>query len=325
VIQLQVFSSITAPFPAMSVVLADSDICEKKQDIEVAPEGPTACKVKVQREGCATFLLYVLFIAAMTLLFREFSDQDFSAVLTIGAGFQFFAFTLLLYKVNLTQSVAGLSARTLEMYTLFYLLRLTSTCQKNGYIPVDRSGDWLYQVLDASSLLMVLQLLYAVHVKHAQTYQIHLDLSVDFWRAVPLLVLLGFFVHGDMNHNEHFDVIWMISCYFDTIALIPQLLLMYKLPRIEALNSHSIAAITIGKFCAFLFWFFGFEEMGETTKYNVGGWTIISCHTFILLQSAEFMIKYLRVVLFNPAQAVGESMLKEADGIGKPGASMRAL
>lgn len=311
----------------MSVVLADSDICEKKEDLEVPSSLPhqPACRVKVQREGFATIALYIVFIAGMTYLFQKFSDQDFSSVLTAGSGFQLFAFTLLLYKVNLTQSVAGLSARTLEMYALYYLCRLTSTTQKNGYVPVDRSGDWLYQVLDAASLLMVLQLLYAVHVKHAHSYQLHLDLSIDFWRIIPVLILLAFFVHGDMNHNEHFDVVWMASCYFDTAALIPQLLMMYKLPRIDALNSHSIAAITIGKFCAFVFWFFGFEEMGETTKYNVGGWTIIACHTFILLQSAEFMIKYLRVVIFNSsgaaAQAVGDMLKKDEKGV----ASMRAL
>jgi len=158
-------------------------------DLEHGSESKPWCSPST-RDRAVILIAYAWFAFVSGVVAFQFSDQDFSAVLTVGAGFQLFAFTLLLYKVNLSQSVAGLSARTLEMYSLFYLLRLTSTCQKNGYIPVDRSGDWLYQVLDAASLLNVLQLLYAVHVRHAATYQSHLDLSVDFWRAVPLLVLL---------------------------------------------------------------------------------------------------------------------------------------
>lgn len=292
----------------MSVVLSPVEL--KKEDVEMEVdleksglaqgEAHPACTVRVQREGLGTFVMYVMFMSAMAVVFRQFSDRDFSSILTVGAAVNCFGFAILLYKVRMTASVAGLSARSLEMYALFYAFRLTSTCQKNGYIPVDRSGDWLYQTFDACAWLLVLQLLYAVHVLHRDTYQVHLDLSVEYLRAVPLLITLGFFLHGDLNHNVSYDIIWQISLNFATFALVPQLYLMYKLPKVEALNAHYVAAITLGNFCAFLFWFWGFNEIGpEEGKASLGGWVVIACHTLMLLQSAEFMIKYLRVVLTN--------------------------
>jgi len=291
----------------MSVVLSTSDgMAEhKKTDADVDVEAPVldrpevpACSVSVQRESIGTFLIYVCFLSAMAVVFRQFSDRDFSAVLTVGAAASLFGFSILLYKVSMTGSVAGLSARSLELYALFYLFRLTSTCQKNGYIPVDRSGDWLYQTLDACGFLMVLQLLYAVHKTYRHTYQQHLDWGIDFWRVVPALITLAFFLHGDLNHNVTYDIIWQISLNFATVALLPQLWVMYQLPKVEAVTSHYVASITLGNFCAFLFWFWGFVEIGPVDgEASVGGWGVILCHTIMLLESAEFMIKYLRVVL----------------------------
>jgi len=281
---------------------------ERREDVEIAPievvdlekPGPEApaCTVKVQRESLGTFVLYVLFLSAMAVVFRQCSDRDFSSVLTAGAASSAFGFAILLYKVRMTGSVAGLSARSLELYALFYAFRLLSTCRKNGYIPVDRSGDWLYQSLDCCALLLVLQLLYAVHVTRRRAYQHHIDLSPEMWRAAPALMTLGFFVHGDLNHNVTYDIVWQISLNFQTVALLPQLYMMYKLPRVEALNAHYVAAITAGNFCAFLFWFWGFVEIGPVEgQASFGGWVVIGCHTCMLLQSAEFMIKYLRVAL----------------------------
>jgi len=300
------------------MTLADFDDLAKKTDLESVGDVEQmglhevpACTVHVKRESICTFSLYVFSLGLAGFLFGQFSDQDFSAVLTASAAIHCFAFTILLNKVQLHQSVSGLSARSLELYALYYIFRLTSTVQKNGYIPVDRSGDWLYQVFDASALLMVLQLLYCVYVSHAGTYQSHLDLGFDFLRVIPLLMLLGFFVHGELNHDLIYDVIWQISLNFQTMALVPQLYMMYKLPTIQALNSHYVAAVTVGNFCSFLFWFWGFPELAPEKKqgsFNLAGYTVVGCHTIMLLSSAEFMIKYLRTVLSS-----GQEVMKVLD------------
>lgn len=258
-----------------------------------------------KREGLCTFSAYVLFVLVMGLLMREFSDQDFSAILTLAASVQCFGFALLLHKIQAYQTVAGMSARTLELYALFFCFRLTSTCQKNGYIPVDRSGDWLYQAIDIASLLMVLNLLYCVHVRHRATYDADKDMGVEVYRAVIVLMVVGCFVHGDLNHNVLFDVIWSISLMIDMVALVPQLVLMYKLPTIEALNAHFVFAIVLSRAMTFWFWFVGMPELApKNGGLNVTGWVIVGAHAFQLLVSAEFVIKYVTAAFRQSKEAI---------------------
>lgn len=270
---------------------------------ELVLEEPSRCGSR--REGFCTFSAYVVFVLVMGFLMREFSDQDFSAILTLAASVQCFGFMLLLHKIQSYQTVAGLSARSLELYAVFFVFRLTSTCQKNGYIPVDRSGDWLYQAIDVASLLMVLNLLYCVHVRHRGTYQAELDMGIEVYRAALVLMLVGCFVHGDLNHNVLFDVIWSISLLIDMVALVPQLVLMYKLPNVEALNAHFVFALVVSRAMTFWFWFVGMPELApKNGGLNVTGWVIVGAHAFQLLVSAEFVIKYVTAAFRQGQEAI---------------------
>ena len=48
-------------------------------------------------------------------------------------------------EVRGTKSVAGLSSSTLELYIVFYVSRLSTTCFHNSYLPADHSGQYIYQ------------------------------------------------------------------------------------------------------------------------------------------------------------------------------------
>jgi hypothetical protein len=290
--------------PTFDMDSADFDMeCALGSDMDCQVEQADVSRSK--RETWCTLSAYVLFVGVMGLLMREFSDQDFSAVLTVAAGVQCFGFALLLHKVQSFQTVAGLSARTLELYAAFFVFRLTSTCQKNGYIPVDRSGDWLYQAIDLASLLMVLNLLYCVHVKHRQSYDADQDMGLEVYRVAIVLMVVGCFVHGDLNHNVLYDVIWSISLMLDMVALVPQLVLMYKLPRVEALNAHFVFAIVLSRAMTFWFWFVGMPELApKNGGANVTGWVIVGAHAFQLLVSAEFVIKYVTAAFRQSKEAL---------------------
>merc|ERR1719224_243108 len=225
----------------------------------------------------------------------QFSDQDFSAILTLSAAVQCFGLMLLVYKVAKTKTVSGLSARSLEMYVGFFLFRLSSSLFKNGYIPVDRSGDWVYQATDIVSLLLTLQLLYCLHVTHRSTYQEQLD-TVEMWRCIPACILVAIFIHGDLNDSPFFDIVWTVSLNLDTVALIPQLWMVYKLgDRMDGLTPHYVAAIVLSRMLAFWFWFYGFPEIAPLKGgMNTAGWLIIGSHTVQLLVASDFMLQYIR-------------------------------
>ena len=58
---------------------------------------------------------YFMFLLAAVVVARLFSDGDFSGIYTLGMAVQCLAFYMLYAKVNMQRSVAGISAKTLEV------------------------------------------------------------------------------------------------------------------------------------------------------------------------------------------------------------------
>jgi len=247
------------------------------------------------RENVGIASSYFVFLLCGGVVAKEFSDRDFSAVLTFGSGVQTLGFLALLLKVRAQKTVKGISSKTLEMYVGVFMFRLSSTLIKNGYLPVDRSGDWAYQLADIVSLLIVLQLLYSCHKTHGTTYQLEHD-TLDLAKALIPCLMLAVCTHGDLNANKFFDVMWTISMNLDTIALLPQLWMLTKIGgEVEGQTTHFVASIFVSKVCAMAFWTYGYEELApKNGNANIPGWTIMIMHGLQLLLSADFMLHYLK-------------------------------
>lgn len=246
-------------------------------------------------ERASTMAAYSVFALCTIVVLMQFTDHDFSLVLTLSAAVQCLGFFLLSNKMRTSQSVAGLSSRTLEMYVLFFITRLGSTLVKNGYLPIDRSGDWVYQVSDIGSLIIVLQLLYAMHKTHKATYEENHD-TLPIRPFVPACALLAVFVHGDLNDSPFFDTLWTFSLLLDTVAMLPQLWMMTtKGGEVEALTSHFVAAMVVSRALSFTFWFYGYSEIAPPNGgFNSAGYLILGAHSLQLVLSADFMYYYIR-------------------------------
>merc|ERR1719162_310063 len=72
---------------------------------------------------------------------------------------QCFAMVLLTMQVFLRGMVQGISVNSLTFHALGLTCRLSSTLWLNGYLPVDASGDRIYQAFDVFSLFLTLRLL----------------------------------------------------------------------------------------------------------------------------------------------------------------------
>jgi len=245
--------------------------------------------------GCA----YFVFLMLTGIVLRQFSDRDFSTVLTLGSGVQCLGFFLLLQKVNRQKSVAGISSKMLEMYVLVFVFRLSSTLIKQGYLPIDRSGDYIYQAADIASLMLVFQLLWKVHKVYNITYQRSQD-TLEIWRAVPAAIAMGICLHGNLNKSAFFDTTWTIAMNLDTIAMLPQYWMLVKQGgEVEALTSHFVASIVVSRALSLAFWYYGYKELAPkknkkpTGGWNVAGGLIIICHVTQLLMSTDFMYHYL--------------------------------
>jgi len=251
-------------------------------------EGKERC-----RHNCLILATYFFFVSSVVYVWLHHSDKDFSYVLTVSGCVQTLGFFLLLHKVRVQRSVAGISSKMLQCYTLTFLFRLSSTLVKNGYLPVDRTGDWIYQAADIASLLLVFQLLFFVHKRYKTTYQQELD-SMPLWKLVPAAVLLGCTVHGNLNHSPFFDKTWTISLWLDTLAMLPQLwMLIAKGGEVEALTSNFVALIFMSRTMSFWFWFTGMPELApKDGGFNTVGYLIVGAHAIQLLLSADFMYHY---------------------------------
>jgi hypothetical protein len=249
---------------------------------------------------------YFVFMLCAAVIKHLFSDGDFSAIYTIGVGVQCLGFYLLLAKVQRERSVSGISAKTLELYVLVFICRLSATCLRDGYLPLDRTGDWVFQAADCVSLVMALVLLRRVLVAHRDSYQEEYD-TMSLTQMVPPCVLLAVFLHGDLNNHFYLDTIWTISMNLDTIAMLPQLWMLAKIGgEVEGLTSHFVAALAFSRACAFAFWFYGYAEIGpqdDATHVNWAGYQLITAHALQVLLSLDFLYYYAK------ARVKGRGML----------------
>jgi len=241
---------------------------------------------------------WVVFLLLLGVTLRHFSDGDFTFVVTAGAGVQCVGFWILLQKVEAARSVAGVSSKMLEMYLLMLAFRLSSTLVKEGYLPVDRSGDHVYQAADLGSLVLVFRLLWCVNKKYKSTYEKEHD-SMQVWNAVPPLLLFAMSLHGNMNKSFFYDTTWTFSMHLDTIAMLPQYwLFVQKGGMVDASLGHFVACIVSSRALAFAFWFYGYQSLKPRKRDgggpNVAGYLVFCSHAGQLLLSCDFMFHYLR-------------------------------
>jgi len=247
------------------------------------------------KENLTVLCVYAMALCGATVLYHSFSDQDFSYILVMSVCFQALAFFMLLHKMKVKKSVAGVSSRTMQCYLLSIICRLTSTLVKNGYLPVDRTGDWVYQSADIASLFLCFQVLYFIHKKYRGTYQVQLD-TMPIWKMIPFIAVFACFVHGDLNHSWFFDVMWTLSMDLDTVAMLPQLwMLIAKKGDLEGVAANFVVLMFFSRVFSFCFWHKGFPELApDNGGFNKMGWLIMTNHTLQLLFSADFMYYFFK-------------------------------
>jgi len=233
---------------------------------------------------------YLNFGIVTLVVYCVFSDAGYSSVLTVGAALQCLAFYSLLQRVERSKSIAGISMKTMELYMVMLIMRLACTLTRSGYLPVDRSGDWVYQAADLASLYVVFRLLnYATDPNMRKTYQEQYD-DMDIMRMLPACVIVGVFIHGHLNDSWLFDSLWQASTNVDTVAMIPQLWMLSKIGgEVDGMTAHFVVALFFSRFCSFAFWFYGYKELRRGQAPNLAGGLLIMCHTVQLVLSGDFL------------------------------------
>merc|ERR1719178_98647 len=142
--------------------------------IDFLTKGSSSMNSGVDQNGIRNCLILAyIFVCSVLVMTHHYAG--FSYTLFIGSGLQLLGFISLCLKVRGTKSVTGLSSQSLTLIAISLTFRLLSTTVHEGYLPIDSSGDMMYQVIDACTLLCVLSLLYASHKTYAHSYQEEYD------------------------------------------------------------------------------------------------------------------------------------------------------
>jgi len=243
-------------------------------------------------------LVYATFLTAIGWICHHlWEDIEFSSVLTWGAVCHCIAFSMLLLKMQSQRSVAGISAKTLILQAFAFACRLVSTLSMDGYLPVDKTGDWAYQLAEIVALLVNIQILNLIYKKYRYSYQEEYDDFVIGFLAIAC-VGLAIFVHPTLNGYDYpiYDVCWTIAMNLEVFAMIPQLWMMSRIgDKVETLTGHYAFFLVVGRGLQLLFWYYGYSEMDSAWQ----GYQIIICYSLSMLIACDFLYYYLKQILVD--------------------------
>jgi hypothetical protein len=259
--------------------------------------------------GMKAMLYSVYFVMAIVILhahdvaliqWREgWSYLSFSYFL--GSSFEFMGLFFLALKVHTTKSVAGISAQSMALFVISLVARVLTTIVYEGYLPVDRSGDRLVQIMDSGSLMCAMYLLYAAQKLFVHTYQEEDD-TMPIGPIVASSFFASYFIRGVLNRNWIFDAIWAFSLDIEVFQLMPQLFMMMKIGgTVDTATTHFVVNIVASCFGRFIFWIWaipGCKELSTPDGYAwdmaLGGKFILGAYVLQSLISLDFMYYFAK-------------------------------
>lgn len=247
----------------------------------------------------ATLLTYVGGVLFVLFTYEGLSDKDFSVVLTFGSSIQCLAFLQLSIKALQVQSLDGISTATLEVYAVALCARLCSTLYLNGYLPLDRTGDVLYQVGDVVSLMLVIRLLKLARdnvAYGAEPVTSKEEMVFDTKTGILASLIMAVAVHPTLDNWLPFDVAWATSLYLDTIAIVPQVVLLQLGGSFQALSIHYLSLMFLSRMMSGLFWYYGFYDVAPVGGgVNYAGWGVMVAHGIQLATLSFAMLRLLQL------------------------------
>ncbi len=136
--------------------------------------------IKFFKDGMSNILVWLIFGSITFLIYELLSSHDFSFLLTLSSLIKCFGLCLLFYKSINSNSVRGLSVKTIELYFIVYLTRFLSIIKHQGYLPFDQTGDWFYHCVEFLSLSIVTMILYLIFYSLNTTYEESFDRFGNF-------------------------------------------------------------------------------------------------------------------------------------------------
>jgi ER lumen protein retaining receptor len=141
------------------------------------------------------------------------------------------SFLVMFWKLHSSQSVAGISLKTQELYAIVFLMRYLDLFW--NFLSI---YNWVMKVVFIISSLSIVYII-RFGVPHKETYNKEDDAFPTQYLLIPTL-LLGIAVNQD--HSSPFEMVWAFSIYLEAVAILPQLFMLQKQGGAESLTSHYV-------------------------------------------------------------------------------------
>jgi len=251
-------------------------------------------------------LMWAGFFTISLFVYFVMSGKDFSFLMTYGAMSRMFGFGILNVKTFKSQRATGVSIKTLQLYCIVFFVRLTSIIRHEGYLPYDKSGDWLYHFIEIMALIFSASALYGCMVPFKATYQIECDRFGEFsvppgfgavYLAVPVF-FLAILLHPNLNSDFFSDVAWTYAMYLESFAMIPQLYMFQKQANgvVELMTAHFVAALGFGRILEFVFWVYSYQELVNHAGSKGPGYMALFSQFVQLALMVDFFWYYITAV-----------------------------
>ncbi|GMI12844.1 hypothetical protein TrVE_jg13535 [Triparma verrucosa] len=258
-----------------------------------------------------TWSTYLLLLLSTLLLF---SSYDFSVLLTFGSLTRTFSFIILLSHLLTTKSSDGISLKTLHIYILVYAFRLISLTLHHGYLPYDKTGDWLYHWVEVGGLAAAGGCAGMVVRRFKNTYNSSLDtfgnhpptLPPHFgilYLIVPCL-LMAVLVHPQLNSSFVSDTSWAFSMYLESVAVLPQLFMFQKSPSVSLGMGNTIIFMTLSRTMDGVFWINSYHELVTSSGSTIPGIVCLGSQVLHAVLLGDFVYYYAKAVGEGGAEMV---------------------
>ncbi|CDR97271.1 membrane protein, putative [Babesia bigemina] len=241
--------------------------------------------------------IYCGFFVALIVLYKLFSDGDFSFLLTLSSMISCLSFIVVTYCITSAKSCKGISLETMKCYFVLLCSRLMSIVPFQGYLPSDSSGDFLYQFSEFVACCFAGYIVYLCAYKYHDTYEKETDTMPSYYVMLPSF-LLALFMHPNLNRNKFGDTCWAFALYVETFCVLPQLVMFRASDRAKKSTVHFTAAQSAAKFLGFIFWLSTFRELnarGNMLTHYVGHWVIFTqCIQMLII--ADFVLHYMQCI-----------------------------
>jgi hypothetical protein len=235
------------------------------------------------------------------------SDGDFSFCMTLSSMCSAFGMVMLCLQFATAHNLSGISVKSLQLQTATFFCRVFATLFHEGYLPLDRSGDFIYRASEFVALGSCCVALYLSYFEYGNTYEVEKDTFGNFsptdgdrskfgalWIATPAL-MLALFVHPSLNNSFVFDVAWTFALFVDVLAVVPQLFMFHNCGgRVAPNTAHYVFSLGFGRLLQLFFWSFSYHELAACSHGGFVGVFVILAQVVGVVLMADFFYYYAK-------------------------------